>query len=129
MGQNFSFRNLNASPSALDKLQTKQVKRDVESTPERILREFNEKAKAYRLNLGAGETNQRPNASQKWHDLMKECKDEWELTTACLYNPSPMVLYDAYLVNLSHTIAAKLSQIYGRNVRVNLRQGNPFKKI
>ena len=40
---------------------------------------------------------------------MKECKDEWDLTTASLYNPSPIVLYDAYLVNLSHTIAAKLS--------------------
>ena len=60
---------------------------------------------------------------------MNETKDEWELTTADMYNPSPQVLYDAYLVNLSNTVAAKLSQIAGRNMRVNLRQGKPFKKI
>ena len=52
---------------------------------------------------------------------MFETKDEWEMTTADMYNPSPSVLYDAYLVNLTHTVAARLSQIAGRNVRVNLR--------
>lgn len=40
---------------------------------------------------------------------MRECKDEWELRTKDLYNPSPQVLYDAYVINLSHTVAAKLS--------------------
>ena len=40
---------------------------------------------------------------------MFECKDEWELTTSDLYNPSPSVIYDAYTFNLSHTIAAKIS--------------------
>ena len=66
---------------------------------------------------------------EKWSDLMFEMKDEWELTTSDMYNPSPQVLYDAYTHNLSHTVAAKLSQIAGRNMRVNLSQGKPFKKI
>ena len=60
---------------------------------------------------------------------MKQCKDEWDLTTADLYNPSPSVLYDCYLVNASHTIAAQLSKIAGRKMRVNLTQGKHFKKI
>ena len=60
---------------------------------------------------------------------MQECKEEFELTTEDMYNPSPSVLYDAYLVNLSHTVAARLTQIAGRNMRVNLRQEKPFKKI
>ena len=51
------------------------------------------------------------------------------MTTADMYNPNPSVLYDAYLINLSHTVAARLSQIAGKNMRVNLRQGKPFKKI
>ena len=51
------------------------------------------------------------------------------MTTADMYNPSPSVLYDAYLINLSHTVAARLTQITGKNMRVNLRQGKPFKKI
>ena len=66
---------------------------------------------------------------KSWRDLMNETKDEFEMTTADMYNPSPSVLYDAYLINLSHTVAARLSQIAGRNMRVNLRQGKPFKKI
>ena len=60
---------------------------------------------------------------------MDECREEWEFTTADMYNPSPSVLYDAYLIHLSHTVASKLSQIAGKNMRVNLRQGKPFKKI
>ena len=56
-------------------------------------------------------------------------KDEWEFTTEDMYNGSPSVLYDAYLVHLSHTVAAKLSQIAGRSMRINLCQGKPFKKI
>lgn len=60
---------------------------------------------------------------------MTEVKEEWDMSTADMYNPSPSVLYDAYLINLSHTVAARLSQIAGKNMRVNLRQGKPFKKI
>ena len=60
---------------------------------------------------------------------MQECKEKWQFETEDLYNDSPMVLYDAYLISLSNTVAARLSKICGRNVRVNLRQGKPFKKI
>jgi len=94
-----------------------------ESTPERILREFKERAKAYKFateKKSAG-VAQPMAARQEWKRLMKECKDMWELRTADLYNPSPCVLYDAYLVNLSHTLAARLSLICGKQVRVNLR--------
>ena len=79
--------------------------------------------------MGIGKAKDVVQSKQMWRELMNETKDEWELTTADMYNPSPQVLYDAYLVNLSNTVAAKLSQIAGRNMRVNLRQGKPFKKI
>ena len=52
---------------------------------------------------------------------MKECKELWQLETEDLYNNSPMVLYDAYLISLSHTIAARLSKMCGKNIKVNLR--------
>lgn len=39
------------------------------------------------------------------------------------------MLYDAYLGNLGNTIGARLSEIAGRNMRVNLSQGKNFKKI
>ena len=102
------------------------------------MREFNERARAYKLGISPQEQQLQDSGKKEatgqplgksWRDLMFETKDEWEMTTADMYNPSPSVLYDAYLINLSHTIAARLSQIAGKNVRVNLRQGKPFKKI
>ena len=77
------------------------------------------------------ETKQKESSTfeQPWRDLMNFWKDEWEFTTEDMYNGSPSVLYDAYLVHLGHTVAAKLSQIAGRSMRINLRQGKPFKKI
>ena len=46
-----------------------------------------------------------------------------------MYNTAPMVLYDAYLDNLSNTLSARLSKICGKNIKVNLRQGKASKKI
>ncbi len=109
----------------------KEVPRQVESTPERILREFNERAKAYKMAVQLPKKDQGKLADEKvdllkkisvkteatkgvdvrkvWRDLMHECKEEFELTTEDMYNPSPSVFYDAYLVNLSHTVGARLS--------------------
>ena len=60
---------------------------------------------------------------------MAECKDEWDFSIASMYNPSPRIDYNAYLVNLAHTLSAHLAQYAGRNVRVNLRQGKNVRKM
>lgn len=60
---------------------------------------------------------------------MKECKELWQLESEDMYNTAPMVLYDAYLVNMGHTISSRLSKICGKTMRVNLRQGNASTKI
>ena len=65
----------------------------------------------------------------KLSDAMQELKDEWDFTTKSLYNPSASVLYDAYLVNLSHTVAMNLIHMTGRKVRVDLTQRKPAKKM
>lgn len=62
-------------------------------------------------------------------EIVETLKNDWNYTLASLYNPQPNVNYNAYLVNLSHTVAAHLAQYAGRNVRVNLRQGKNIKKM
>ena len=86
----------------------KEPPRQEESTPERILREFKQKAKAYKMGVptvalkstnktaatdgnhllrkiaektekSAGVVDE--GAKRAWRDLMKECKEEFELTT------------------------------------------------
>lgn len=52
---------------------------------------------------------------------MNECKEMWNLESDDMYNSAPMVLYDAYLVNLSSTISARLSKICNKRTNVNLR--------
>ena len=53
----------------------------------------------------------------------------WQLENEDMYNSAPMVLYDAYLINLSSTISARLSKICNKRIRVNLRQRKDPKKI
>lgn len=61
---------------------------------------------------------------------MGSFKNEWDLKTKELYNEQCLVSYTAYLHNLSRTVAAQLSQIMGRKLRVNLSQGRRgFKKM
>lgn len=47
-------------------------------------------------------------------------KDEWDLKTKELYNEQGYVSYTAYLPNLSNTVGALLSQIYGNKLKVDL---------
>ena len=93
-------------------------------TPEKILEEFQKNAKAYKLGIIEEGREYKP-----LYDTMAECKDEWDFSIASMYNPSPRIDYNAYLVNLAHTLSAHLAQYAGRNVRVNLRQGKNVRKM
>ena len=46
-----------------------------------------------------------------------------------MYNPEPVSVYNAYLVNLAHTLGAHVHQQTGRHPRINLREGKRIKKI
>ena len=82
------------------------IKREAEGTPERILEQFNKKARAYKLGIIQQEKGEKYTPLD---EIMAEFKDEWDLSIASMYNSSPSVIYDAYLVNLSHTVAAHLA--------------------
>ena len=60
---------------------------------------------------------------------MNQCKELWQFENEDMYNTAPMVLYDAYLDNLSNTISSRLAKICNKDVRVNLRQQKAPKKI
>lgn len=60
---------------------------------------------------------------------MMEQKDEWDYKIASMYNPEPVSYYNAYLVNLAHTLGAHVHQQTGRHPRINLREGKRIKKI
>lgn len=84
------------------------------------MHEFNQRALIYRTGMAY---TLKKETILNLGDMMGDFKDKWDLKTKELYNEQMYVSYTAYLPNLSHTIAALLSQIVGRKLRVNLTQG------
>jgi hypothetical protein len=64
------------------------------STPEQMLREFNQRAYIYRTGLRS-RTDDQENVTLK--ELMQSLKDEWNVKNKELYNEQGSVIFNSYL--------------------------------